>query len=126
MQLLWHAAAVIIALHSDLQALRLSATKHRSSRRLSNSSRAVVSNMGLHVWNVGCMVGMLGALAALQTHSSILFHLQEQQEAEHEFLGCFKSVIVGIRYYAGRVGVNEVGNCSSNIGLSFYYKCPVC
>jgi hypothetical protein len=34
--------------------------------------------------------------------------MQEQQEAELEFLGCFKTVIVGIRYYTGRVGVNEV------------------
>ncbi|KAF6264805.1 SNF2 family N-terminal domain-containing protein [Scenedesmus sp. NREL 46B-D3] len=34
---------------------------------------------------------------------------EQQNEAELEFLGCFKTVIVGIRYYTGRVGVNEVG-----------------
>jgi hypothetical protein len=46
--------------------------------------------------------------------------LQEQQEAELEFLGCFKTVIVGIRYYTGRVGLNEV-----NLGLvhSTHYMC---
>uniref|UniRef100_A0A383WDF9 Uncharacterized protein n=1 Tax=Tetradesmus obliquus TaxID=3088 RepID=A0A383WDF9_TETOB len=33
---------------------------------------------------------------------------EEQPEAELEFIGCFKTVIVGIRYYTGRVGVNEM------------------
>ncbi|WIA16914.1 hypothetical protein OEZ85_013841 [Tetradesmus obliquus] len=32
----------------------------------------------------------------------------EEPEAELEFIGCFKTVIVGIRYYTGRVGVNEM------------------
>lgn len=38
----------------------------------------------------------------------LLHAVQEEQEPEYEFLGCFKTVIVGIRYYTGRVGVNEV------------------
>ncbi|WIA37137.1 hypothetical protein OEZ86_014100 [Tetradesmus obliquus] len=33
---------------------------------------------------------------------------EQQPEAELEFIGCFKTVIVGIRYYTGRVGVNEM------------------
>lgn len=38
-------------------------------------------------------------------------HLQVEPEAEYEFLGRFRTVIVGIRYYTGRVGSNEVGVC---------------
>lgn len=44
---------------------------------------------------------------------------QEEEAAEEFFLGRFKTVIVGIRYYEGRVGVN--GECVVRVRVFFVW-----